>query len=73
MTPADGLDFEDSAGFEVVELESEVVAGLAVLDSLNAEYEEGPDQDSIRRLGNEYLRRDFPRLDYVRTARIVAP
>ena len=53
--------------------------GLAVLDSLNWEYSgtrggqtfPGPNQDSIRRQGNAYLARRFPRLDYVLRARIV--
>lgn len=55
-----------------------IVEGLHVLDSLNWEYSgtrggqtfPGPSQDSIRRQGNEYLRRNFPRLDYILQARI---
>ncbi|MBV6521757.1 MAG: hypothetical protein MNPFHGCM_01901 [Gemmatimonadaceae bacterium] len=55
-----------------------VIRGIEVLDSLNWEYSgtrggqtfPGPSQDSISRLGNEYLRRVFPRIDYVITARV---
>ncbi|MBX3252237.1 MAG: peptidylprolyl isomerase [Myxococcales bacterium] len=32
----------------------------------------GPDQGRIQREGNTYLRSDFPNLDYIRSARIVA-
>lgn len=57
----------------------EIVEGLAVMDSLNWEYGgtrggqvlPGPSQDSISRQGNAYLQRAFPRIDYIRTARIV--
>lgn len=55
-----------------------IVEGLAVMDSLNWEYSgtrggpqvAGPSQDSIRRRGNEYLRRRFPRLDYIVRAKV---
>mgnify|MGYP002778078923 FL=1 len=54
-----------------------VVDGMEVVDSLYAGYGEGaptgrgPDQDRIAAEGNRYLEREFPRLDYVRTATIV--
>jgi cyclophilin family peptidyl-prolyl cis-trans isomerase len=70
------LDTLNGYGFPPV---GEVVQGLAVLDSLNWEYSgtrggqtfPGPSQDSISRQGNTYLRRVFPRLDYIVTARVV--
>lgn len=70
------LDTLNGYGFPPI---GEVVAGLAVLDSLNWEYSgtrggqtfPGPSQDSIVRQGNSYLRRAFPRLDYIRSARVV--
>ena len=57
----------------------DVVQGLAVLDSLNWEYSgtrggqtfPGPSQDSISRQGNAYLRRVFPKLDFIVTSRVV--
>jgi peptidyl-prolyl cis-trans isomerase A (cyclophilin A) len=54
-----------------------VVEGMATLDSLHADYGDappggiGPDQTRIRAEGNAYLERDFPKLDFIRTARIV--
>ena len=70
------LDTLNSFGFPPI---GEVIEGLAVLDSLNWEYSgtrggqtfPGPSQDSIGRQGNAYLRRAWPRLDYIVTARIV--
>ena len=69
------LDTLNTFGFPPI---GEVVAGLAVLDSLNWEYSgtrggqtfPGPAQDSVSRQGNAYLRRVFPRLDYIVTARV---
>ena len=49
-----------------------VVEGMAVVDSLYSGYEDAPDQQYIRTLGNSYLTRMFPKLDYIRTARIQA-
>jgi peptidyl-prolyl cis-trans isomerase A (cyclophilin A) len=51
----------------------EVVRGMEVVDSLYAEYGGAPSarQDSISRLGNEYLRRNYPKLDMIRTARVI--
>lgn len=47
-----------------------VVDGMAVVDSLYSGYEEEPEQQMIRTLGNSYLTRMFPKLDYVKTARL---
>jgi peptidyl-prolyl cis-trans isomerase A (cyclophilin A) len=47
-----------------------VDGGMAVVDSLYSEYEEAPDQHMIQTLGNSYLERMFPKLDYIKTARI---
>lgn len=65
----------DRLGFAPV---GRVVEGMAtVVDSLYAGYGEGaprgsgPDQDRIAAEGNAYLARDFPRLDWVREARVV--
>ncbi|MCC6242056.1 MAG: peptidylprolyl isomerase [Gemmatimonadaceae bacterium] len=49
-----------------------VSEGLAVVDSLNAEYgEESNNQSRIASQGNEYLGKWFPALDYVKSAKIV--
>jgi peptidyl-prolyl cis-trans isomerase A (cyclophilin A) len=54
-----------------------VIQGMAVVDSLYADYGDappggvGPQQDRIKAEGNAYLEREFPKLDFIRTARIV--
>ena len=45
-----------------------VVSGMEVVDSLYDEYGEAPDQQLIVTLGNNYLLRMFPKLDYITTA-----
>jgi cyclophilin family peptidyl-prolyl cis-trans isomerase len=67
------LDTLNGFGFPPI---GQVVEGLAVMDSLNSEYSsgrgtQGPQQDSIRRQGNAYLRRVFPKLDYIVRVRVV--
>lgn len=70
------LDTVNGFGFPPI---GRVIQGLAVLDSLNWEYTgtrggqtfPGPSQDSLRLQGNAYLRRQFPRLDYIVRARVV--
>ena len=44
--------------------------GMAVVDSLYSGYDEAPDQHMIQTLGNSYLERMFPKLDYIKTARV---
>jgi peptidyl-prolyl cis-trans isomerase A (cyclophilin A) len=65
----------DSLGFAVV---AQVVNGMAVVDSLYKGYGEGaprgkgPEQGRIGREGNAYLVKDFPKLDYIVTARVTS-
>lgn len=60
--------FLDGQGFTPF---GKVVEGAQVLGALNLEYGETPDQGAIQSSGNAYLKANFPRLDYVKTARIV--
>lgn len=48
-----------------------VVQGQAVVDSLYSGYGETPDQGMIHAQGNEYLDHMFPKLDAIKSARIV--
>ena len=54
----------------------EVTSGMDVVDSLYADYGEGaprgkgPDQGRTQSEGNAYLTKDFPKLDFVKTAAI---
>jgi peptidyl-prolyl cis-trans isomerase A (cyclophilin A) len=58
----------DRLGFAPI---GRIVEGVEVLDSLFSEYGEQPDQAMIQSLGNSYLERMYPKLDYVKTARVV--
>jgi cyclophilin family peptidyl-prolyl cis-trans isomerase len=48
-----------------------VVDGMGVVDSIYPGYREKPEYNLISTIGNAYLRRIFPRLDYIKTARVV--
>jgi homoserine O-acetyltransferase len=57
-----------------------VIDGMAVADTLNAEYGEragggirGGRQEPLFEGGNEYLRAQFPRLDFIRRAVVIEP
>ena len=49
-----------------------VISGMEVVDSLYDDYGDAPQQQLISTLGNNYLLRMFPKLDYITTARVVA-
>ena len=48
-----------------------VVEGMGVVDSLYSAYGESPSQHLIQTLGNAYLQRMFPKLDYITSARLL--
>jgi peptidyl-prolyl cis-trans isomerase A (cyclophilin A) len=66
----------DRMGFAPI---GRVVEGLSVVDKLYSGYGEGaprgngPDQGRAQSEGNDYFRRDFPKLDHIETARIEEP
>lgn len=50
-----------------------VTEGMDVVEKLNSEYGDEPNQSRINFVGNEYLRKWFPALDYIVSATIVSP
>jgi peptidyl-prolyl cis-trans isomerase A (cyclophilin A) len=55
----------DALGFAPI---GRVVSGMPAVDSLYNGYGDDPDQHLIQTLGNSYLARMFPKLDYIETA-----
>jgi hypothetical protein len=43
------------------------------VDKITSEYGQKPNQGQIQERGNEYLKEDFPKLDYIKKATIVLP
>ncbi len=49
----------------------EVVSGMETVDKLFGGYgEDSNQQDALKRQGNAYLKKSFPKLDYIKTARL---
>ena len=48
-----------------------VVEGMDNVDAIYSGDGEKPDQTAIKTRGNAYLEKEFPRLDYIKTARVV--
>jgi peptidyl-prolyl cis-trans isomerase A (cyclophilin A) len=48
-----------------------VTEGMAVVEKITAQYGEKPNQGAIQTEGNVYLNKEFPKLDFVKTATIV--
>jgi peptidyl-prolyl cis-trans isomerase A (cyclophilin A) len=57
----------DSMGFAPF---GKVVSGMDVVDQIYSGYDEKPEQDRTEQEGNSYLEKEFPNLDYIKTARI---
>ena len=58
----------DAQGFAPI---GRVVQGMSVVDSLYDDYGETPRYHLIATLGNSYLTRMFPKMDYIKTATLV--
>jgi cyclophilin family peptidyl-prolyl cis-trans isomerase len=58
----------DQMGFAPI---GRIVEGMDVVDALHSGYGEAPNQMLIGSEGNAYLAREFPQLDFIRTARFV--
>ena len=60
--------FLDQQGFSSF---GKVTEGMDVVDKINSEYRETPNQGRIQGEGNAYLKKDFPNLDYIKSATIL--
>ena len=58
----------DKQGFAPI---GRVVEGQAVADAIYSGYGESPSYHLLATLGNSYLRRMFPRLDYIKTVQVI--
>jgi len=58
----------DSMGFSPF---GQVIEGMELIDKLNAEYGEQPDQGRIEAEGRSYLEKSFPRLDIIKSAGVL--
>ena len=48
----------------------QVVSGMEIVEHINSQYGEKPNQGTIQSEGNAYLNKDFPKLDFVKKATI---
>jgi len=60
-----GLDRQRFAPF------GKVIEGMEVVDKINSEYGESPSQQDIEEKGNEYLKKNFPNLDYIKSVTLL--
>ena len=44
---------------------------MDVVDAINAQYREQPDQSLLQEQGNVYLNKSFPKLDFIKKASIM--
>jgi peptidyl-prolyl cis-trans isomerase A (cyclophilin A) len=66
------INFKDNAGLDGQGFApiGQVVSGMEVVDKINAEHRDNPDQGLIQTQGNAYLTKAFPTLDYIKSAKI---
>jgi peptidyl-prolyl cis-trans isomerase A (cyclophilin A) len=64
----DTSNFNDVNGFPAF---GKVIKGMDVVESINSEYMQEPNQDSISVRGNIYLKKNYPNLDYIISTKII--
>lgn len=66
------INYQDNGGLDRQGFSpfGKVVEGMEVVDKINSQYEQQPDQGKIQAEGNAYLTAKFPKLDYIEHAHI---
>ena len=66
------INFQDNSGLDKQGFApfGRVVSGMNVVDKINAQYREQPNQGGIQAGGNTYLTKEFPKLDFIKKASI---
>jgi peptidyl-prolyl cis-trans isomerase A (cyclophilin A) len=67
------INFADNAGLDGQGFApfGKVIEGMDIVDKINSDSGERPNQGAIQQAGNEYLKKEFPSLDYIKSATIV--
>ena len=67
------INFKDNSGLDAQGFApfGQVTKGMEVVDAVNDEYGQKPDQRRIQLEGNAYLGQTFPNLDYIKSATII--
>ncbi|MEN8188171.1 MAG: peptidylprolyl isomerase [Bacteroidota bacterium] len=64
----DTIGYNDVVGFPVI---AKITQGMETVHKFYITEDNVPDQDSIQKYGNAYLKRNYPKLDYIKRAYII--
>jgi cyclophilin family peptidyl-prolyl cis-trans isomerase len=64
----DTVNFNDVKGFPVI---AKITSGMENVHKFYITQDNVPDQDSISKYGNDYLKRNYPKLDYIKKVYIL--
>ena len=64
----DTIHYNDVTGFPVI---AKITKGMENVHKFYSTDDDVPDQDSIQKYGNDFLKRKYPKLDYIKRAYIL--